>query len=892
MKSNSAARKLRAVKDVEIPDPFGTAAEDYIENGWVTPVPAGHLPFRDLSDAKRQELEDSERGVPTGKENIVSGLSGWKNPWPPDHKFYRRVLRRYSGKGHNLALWVPPGVIGIDIDAYKEDGANLLRDMEKAYGKLPPTLISSARADGVSGIRFYRIPEDVSLYGLGKFGDGIEIVHRGTRIAVVAPSWHEGNQSYYRWYDRCMPDGNGSLDAPDIDDLADLPDRWIVALDSGEIRAYMPKKDLGTKRESQEEIKAWYSHRRFDGDQCALVASLVREHYDAMDTSGQQPAMISLQWRLLALAFEGHSGVRSALEQIKEQYKEAAGDRRGQNTLEREWVSAFDGAAKGVMYKQDNHEFLGFPRNCDCSTPRADGRKKERLNAENFDPNVDVYRAYASIAPDESGEGVYLSSGNLTHVWGGKMLPMNKASLRVEVSDRMDVVKWKGSVEEGGWQACFAQDNFLESMLVNPRRSQYLPTLDRMVSTPYFAWVDGKPTLIAESGYHPETQTYLELDPSLENAVDAVRGTDADVTRARKILYSVIGKFPFDSAASRTHLVAMLTQHFVRELIDGPTPLYAISAPEPGSGKTFLASIANILATGEKESEENRSGWLGDMDAQRKDITSKINRNGAPALLLIDNVEEGRVFGDGWFSSSFTSRTYNDRPVHSGVELSVPNKWIWVATGNNFQLTPETARRSVSIRLDAKHSRPAERKFSFDPVERAMERREKLVWAVLTFVSAWAAKGGKGGPRELASFLSYSAVLGGITANAGYRYFLGNRARSAEFTDTEESDIIPLFEEMLDVFGSGSKNSAKPGQLAQLPSAANYAVVHNDSAASNMGVAMAAKIGVRRDLNGHTYILRRRITGGNAYFLEREDGVAEGPAAKKLRFKGNQSEGR
>lgn len=95
---------------------------------------------------------------------------------------------------HSIALRMPQTVIGIDVDAYEKAGKRKQGDLTLAHyvqvwGPLPPTWISTARADGVSGIRFYRVPAQryVTKLDTGTTSD-VEIIQRHHRYAVVWPS--------------------------------------------------------------------------------------------------------------------------------------------------------------------------------------------------------------------------------------------------------------------------------------------------------------------------------------------------------------------------------------------------------------------------------------------------------------------------------------------------------------------------------------------------------------------------------------------------------------------------------------------------------------------------------------------------------------------------------
>ena len=78
---------------------------------------------------------------------------------------------------------------------------------------MPDAPISSARDDGVSGIRFYRIPDDAVLLDEIE-GGGIEFIQRHHRFAIVWPSINVKIRRQYRW---------SGKDIPYVNDLPWLP---------------------------------------------------------------------------------------------------------------------------------------------------------------------------------------------------------------------------------------------------------------------------------------------------------------------------------------------------------------------------------------------------------------------------------------------------------------------------------------------------------------------------------------------------------------------------------------------------------------------------------------------------------------------------------------------
>src|SRR3954454_19578885 len=104
------------------------------------------------------------------------------------------IIQQRPGFG-NLALRLPDGVIGLDVDAYGgKNGAETVLllecgfpgEPEGALGPRPPTWKSSSRAgDSESGIHLYRVPPGIRWFG--EAGEHVDIIQRSHRYMVVAP---------------------------------------------------------------------------------------------------------------------------------------------------------------------------------------------------------------------------------------------------------------------------------------------------------------------------------------------------------------------------------------------------------------------------------------------------------------------------------------------------------------------------------------------------------------------------------------------------------------------------------------------------------------------------------------------------------------------------------
>lgn len=174
--------------------------------------------------------------------------AGWRGILPLRRGFKKTPPKNFTGKtgGYpsypdimqwadlypdgNLCLRLPPDIVGIDVDAYgAKTGAAALAEAEKRWGTLPPTVRSTSREDGVSGIRLYRIPDGVQLAEGIEFPDlgvgDIEICQRRHRYVLAWPSIHPEGRGYW-WRSHA----DQYVGVPNLDDIPDLPENWITHL--------------------------------------------------------------------------------------------------------------------------------------------------------------------------------------------------------------------------------------------------------------------------------------------------------------------------------------------------------------------------------------------------------------------------------------------------------------------------------------------------------------------------------------------------------------------------------------------------------------------------------------------------------------------------------------
>ncbi len=336
--------------------------------------------------------------------------------------------------------------------------------------------------------------------------------------------------------------------------------------------------------------------------------------------------------------------------------------------------------------------------------------------------------------------------------------------------------EWFKVNQKGDQKAASPPPRVIKDMLASP--SYPLPALVSIVQTPVFA-PDG--SLQLDPGYHEAARSYYAPAPGFTVPAVSDAPSDDELDQAKSLIVDdLLGEFSFISQAKLANTVALFLDPYVRNLIDGPTPLRLIEAPTPGSGKGLLADVILRAAIGRRI---NIMPAANDDDEWRKRVTAQLSQ--LPAAILIDNLTS--ALDSGALASALTTTWWNDRRLGAHEMIRVPIRCVWLATANNPTMSTELARRTVRIRLDPKVDRPWQHTgFRHEDLRGwADEHRPQLVWTALTLIRSWIVNGQPMGNMRLGSFERWAAVQGGILANAGISGFLSNLEEFYEASDLE-----------------------------------------------------------------------------------------------------------
>lgn len=332
------------------------------------------------------------------------------------------------------------------------------------------------------------------------------------------------------------------------------------------------------------------------------------------------------------------------------------------------------------------------------------------------------------------------------------------------------IANWYKLDREGGMRSVYPPEIIIKDVLATPDPT--LPILDGITGAPVFA-PDG--TLQIIEGYNEQSKLYFAPGPHFDVPDVPLEPSDEQVSSAKDLIQEVLGQFPFygpsNGQSELAHAIAMFIQPFVRPMIAGPTPMYLIEKPSPGTGATLMVQAllypflgGLVAATTEGRSEEE---W-------RKRITAKLQD--APAVLFIDNLR--KRLDSSALASVITSQMWEDRILGVSEMTTIQARCMWVATGNNPAVSQEIKRRCIRIRLDARKPDPHLRAGFKHPrlLAWTQENRARLVWAALTLAQNWIAKDRPKSERSLTlgMFDDWAAVMGGILEINQIEGFLGN----------------------------------------------------------------------------------------------------------------------
>jgi hypothetical protein len=465
---------------------------------------------------------------------------------------------------------------------------------------------------------------------------------------------------------------------------------------------------------------------------------------------------------------------------------------------------------KGMMNERAVVKAIGWLDIASKSEPtvESDGRPLIQLKNSSFDTKTD--QCIAVLKATNQPPSLFFRRGELVSLQpAGK----DSFSIRDVTEPFLSSLLSRKAIFLKANEKTDPSERVTRNVLINLSESESFPPLDGIVTAPVIR-SDG--TILDTPGYDRASKLYYAPAHGLSVPKVPERPSEEEVRAALSVLEDVIADFPFEDESSKANALAALLTPIVRPAIQGPTPLALFDATAAGTGKTLLAEVVSLIATGSESAmmtaPKNRDEW-------RKKITAVLRA--AHPIVVWDNVS-AKLDADE-LMSVLSAESWSDRLLGQSLEITLPNRCSWIATANNIQLEGQMVRRSYWVRMDAKMARPFTRsQFKYPSLKRHVKKqRGSLLAALLTLARAWFANGMKPpAVKPLGSFESWTIVIGGILENAGINAFLGNNAKLHAHSDDETQLWESLLTQLFTVFNGQRFTTAsmleKTKQYAEL----------------------------------------------------------------------------
>lgn len=280
------------------------------------------------------------------------------------------------------------------------------------------------------------------------------------------------------------------------------------------------------------------------------------------------------------------------------------------------------------------------------------------------------------------------------------------------------------------------------------RQEWKIPVLVGIINAPTLR-VDG--SILETPGYDPQSGIFF-FDDGTSFAKIPSHPTKEDAFKAYQQVESLLKDFPFDNEISRSVAVSAIMCGVMRKSIS-TAPLHCFTAPKMASGKSLLADVVSLIATGKANSVISHA----DNETEERKRLMAVLLDGDP-IVCFDNIEE--PFGSSALCSILTQTEYKDRVLGETRSITVPTNVTFLATGNNLVLIGDLSTRALISIIDPNVERPEERSFSNDLRKFIPENRHLLVPAILTIIRAYyVAKKPKQNIKPYGRFEEYSDTI-------------------------------------------------------------------------------------------------------------------------------------
>lgn len=720
--------------------------------------------------------------APGGKRPVL-------NDWTHQASCDEAALRRWFERTPNNIGWTPdPGVIVLDIDTKPDDsgrnGFDTVAGLQAQFGPLPRTLTAATPTGGRHLL--FRCDPSLPVKSIvgGKVGfSGLDIRASSGQIVLAPSTRPEGRYMWAGW---------DPLDE-DAPEIAQAP-QWLIHFACGALK---PGGTVApaTRREARK-VGDDSGKVRAGGRNAALVAeagALRRRGwgYDAIVEA--LTALSEMQFEPPSEDKEIAGVARWACGFSPDEDADIAAARGAD-----EWADLLDGArgdagevvavarrikADPALSRTETEALLKRAAKsagvavktlrADLWQPGGDGdvRATIQVRRSDFAGSVD---SAMSVLP--SVPGLRVRSGQLVevvrHGKGGAIAPVVPARLAYLLSSRS---RW--DYGEGGDGA---PDVAVLQALMAAGHWPGVPEIEGLLHQPSIA---PNGDILADAGNHAGMEA--QFDPRAWTAYEG------EGVEALGELRALLRDFPFASELDESAALAAILTAVARPML--PTaPAFLIRAHDLGTGKSYLAELIASFA----DADVMMRRWAQRGEEQDKTLLAALIE-GRPSCVF-DNLTCN--WQSPTLAAILTSGRYSDRVLGTSSSASVSTRCLYLASGNNVSAVKDLSRRVVTVELDARCEKPAERKFAADPVAEVQKDRERWVMCALRVLQAFLQSGEPPALPPLASYGEWSRIVRGALVHFGLPDPVRAVTRNIE-RDDDRDMLAHILQTWRDAFG-------------------------------------------------------------------------------------------
>jgi hypothetical protein len=385
------------------------------------------------------------------------------------------------------------------------------------------------------------------------------------------------------------------------------------------------------------------------------------------------------------------------------------------------------------------------------------------------------------------GEDGYIPPEKLGLVNAGpaQVRPIADKAVRAVIDARYIVWRWVGPEDKREQSQCLFPPSSAITAYEAACIGEGCPNVRDLHGITHTPIIRADGSILSDPGYDVQTGMLFLPDEGLDALNIPDNPTAADVKRARELILTPLEEFPFVSEDDRATYIGLAFTPALRQLFPPPYQMGVITATNPASGKTFLATMLRILHGGVQRGEMPRD------DAElRKSITAVLMDTTAP-VVIFDNL--AGVVKSPVLDSLLTSDTHSDRWLGHNMSVTAANDRLWIATGNNAQFAGDLGRRIAPVHLDPPEANWQQHKFKIKDIEGWMsEHRGEYLAAILTISRGWINDGKPAKRVRSDSFGTWVEGLRGMLTYAGFTGMFGGsfNANAVTEDDQEWADFL------------------------------------------------------------------------------------------------------